>query len=67
MRRILDLEHQVTALQHRNAELAAELDATRDALRQALAGRPAAVPTNKLPVLRESLAGQSLVVWRRSR
>jgi len=67
VRRILDLEHQISALQHRNAELAAELEGTREALRQALSGRPAVAAPNKLPVLRESLAGQSVVVWRRSR
>ena len=72
VRRILDLENQLDALRLRNAELAAELEATREALRQALARRPAADgpaatagPASRLPVLRESLAGQSVVVWRR--
>jgi len=66
VRRILDLEHQVTALRHRNAELTAELDATRDALRQTAAiGSVRRPPANKLPMLREPLAGQSVVVWRR--
>ena len=67
VRRILDLEHQISALRHRNAELEAELEGTREALRQALSGRAAVAAPNKLPVLRESLAGQSVVVWRRSR
>ena len=72
VRRILDLENQIEALRLRNAELAAELEATREALRQALSRRtpdgPANPgPTSRLPVLRESLAGQSVVVWRRGK
>ncbi|MEO5852782.1 MAG: MerR family transcriptional regulator [Nocardioides sp.] len=64
VRRILDLEHQVAALQHRNEELRAELEATREALRSALVGR---VPVpSRLPALREPVPGQALVVWRRS-
>ena len=67
VRRLLDLENQVTALRARNEELVAELDATRAALRQAMTARAAeGVPPNKLPVLRPS-AGQSMVVWRRGR
>lgn len=66
VRRILDLEHQVSALQHRNAELAVELEATSAALRTALTGRRADVLPSRLPVLREPMAGQSVVVWRRS-
>ena len=65
VRRILELEHQVTALQSRNAELQAELEATRGALRQAATIRPP--NPGRLPVLRESTPGSSLVVWRRSR
>lgn len=64
VRRILDLEHRVDALQARNAELLAELDATREALRQAM-GRPAP-SSDRLPVLHNAMA-QSLVVWRRGR
>jgi MerR family transcriptional regulator/heat shock protein HspR len=70
VRRILDLEHQVAALQQRNAELIAELDATREALRQSLAGAKvvaAPVPADRLPVLRGQPPGQSVVVWRRPR
>jgi MerR family transcriptional regulator, heat shock protein HspR len=66
VRRILELDNQVTALRARNDELAAELAATREALRQALAAARASSP-NKLPVLRGPDRGQSLVVWRRSR
>jgi MerR family transcriptional regulator/heat shock protein HspR len=60
VRRILQLDNQVTALRARNEELAAELAATREALRQ----RAAVQPTNRLPVLHQAV-GQSLVVWRR--
>jgi len=64
VRRLLDLENQLTALRARNEELQAELEATREALRSALAQRPA--PLNKLPVLPSDLPGQSIVVWRRN-
>jgi MerR family transcriptional regulator, heat shock protein HspR len=66
VRRILELDNQVTALRARNDELAAELAATREALRQALAAARSSSP-NKLPVLRGPDPGQSLMVWRRSR
>lgn len=65
VRRILDLESQISALVARNEELLAELEHTREALRQALAARTEA--PNKLPVLRQPMAGQSMVVWRRGR
>ncbi|WP_121254519.1 heat shock protein transcriptional repressor HspR [Nocardioides ferulae] len=68
VRRILELENQVTALQARTEELLAELDATRDALRQALAGRgpdTRRLGPNKLPVLARQEPGQAIVVWRR--
>lgn len=64
VRRLLDLENRLDALQARNAELLAELEATRDALRSALAAQP---PRDRLPVLRQPPLGQSLVVWRRGR
>jgi MerR family transcriptional regulator/heat shock protein HspR len=68
VRRILDLENQVQALRQRGEELAIELEATREALRQALARRtPADRPAGNLPVLRQPLTGQSIVVWRRNR
>lgn len=63
VRRILDLENAVAALRSRNAELVAELEATREALRQAVAERPA--PASRLPALRQPPPGQSVVVWRR--
>jgi MerR family transcriptional regulator/heat shock protein HspR len=62
VRRLLEMEQRVEALRIRNAELRAELAATREALRHTIATRPAA---DRLPVLRPSEPGQSLVVWRR--
>jgi MerR family transcriptional regulator/heat shock protein HspR len=68
VRRILELEHQVAALQSRNEELAAELTATRDALRAALStAATRRTDPNKLPVLREPDPGSAVVVWRRTR
>lgn len=69
VRRIIELENRVVALQHLNAALAADLDATRAALQQALTPRrtPDSLgPTNKLPVLREATPSGSIVLWRRS-
>ncbi len=65
VRRILDLDNQVTALRLRNQDLQAELEATRAALRQARIAAGVAHP-NTLPVLRHSVTGQSVVVWRPS-
>jgi MerR family transcriptional regulator/heat shock protein HspR len=65
VRRILELEHQVAALQARNAELQAELAATREALRAAATTRR--THPNKLPVLREPDPASAVVVWRRTR
>ena len=62
VRRLLDLENRLEALQARNAELVAQLEATREALRLSLRSRP---PADRLPVLRPAEPGQSLVVWRR--
>ena len=72
VRRILELENQVTALATRAGELQAELEATREALRQAMTARPttagaAGAPPNRLPVVRRPDPAQSLVVWRRGR
>lgn len=67
VRRIMDLQNQVLALQSRNEELRAELDATRDALRQALTARRTDVVANKLPVLRSPDPTAAVVVWRRGR
>jgi MerR family transcriptional regulator/heat shock protein HspR len=65
VRRLLDLEHQLTALRARNEELVAELEATRDALRQAASARRADRGASRLPVLRQPSPIQSMVVWRR--
>ncbi|WP_408897004.1 heat shock protein transcriptional repressor HspR [Nocardioides sp. R1-1] len=65
VKRILDLENAVSALRARNAELVAELEATREALRQAASARPAA-PRSNLPALPGTTVGQSIVVWRRN-
>ncbi|HET7195333.1 MAG TPA: helix-turn-helix transcriptional regulator [Nocardioides sp.] len=67
VRRLLDLENQLTALRARNEELVAELEAAREALRQAGARRTDPVVPNRLPVLRQPSPVQSLVVWRRRR
>jgi MerR family transcriptional regulator/heat shock protein HspR len=65
VRRILELEHQVAALQSRTEELGAELTATREALRAAVTTRR--TDPNKLPVLRQPDPTASVVVWRRTR
>ena len=62
VRRLLELENQLVALHARNAELVAELEATRQALRRTLSARP---PADRLPVLRPPDPGQSVVIWRR--
>jgi MerR family transcriptional regulator/heat shock protein HspR len=65
VRRILDLELQVDALQRRVAELEHDLDAAGYALRQTLVTQD--TRTN-LPVLHASAAaGQAVTVWRRGR
>lgn len=65
VRRILELDAQNLALREINAELMAELKATREALRQAHAAAGAG-SSNRLPVLRPATGESSLVVWRRS-
>ena len=67
VRRILDLDNRLAALQSRNAELMAELAATREALQQALRqpATSAVAPANRLPVLRQPDPTASVVVWRR--
>ncbi|WP_299054543.1 helix-turn-helix transcriptional regulator [uncultured Nocardioides sp.] len=67
VRRIMDLEHHALALEHRNHELQAELEATRQALREALSARPTPLPASRLPALLQQEAPGSLVVWRRGR
>lgn len=69
VRRILELDHQVAALQARNEELRTELVATREALQRLTVPRTrepslGRVP-DRLPVLRQPEAPAALVVWRR--
>lgn len=68
VRRIMALDNELTALRARNAELQAELAATRDALRRVTRSSGDAMPSavNRLPVLRRPEPPQSVVVWRRS-
>jgi MerR family transcriptional regulator, heat shock protein HspR len=67
VRRILVLDQELMALRARNAELQAELAATRQALSQVSAARGDAMTSavNRLPVLRRPEPPQSMVVWRR--
>ena len=67
VRRILELEHHVDALQRRVAELEHELAAADYTLQQTLQpGRGASRPN--LPAVRPTTAGgQSVTVWRRGR
>lgn len=65
VRRLLELENQLAALQARNEELTAELAATQEALRAAIGVRRRAAPVGNLPALRTASAG-SVVVWRRN-
>jgi MerR family transcriptional regulator/heat shock protein HspR len=67
VRRLLDLENQLTALRARNEELVAELEATREALRQTARTRTDPETPNRLPVLLRPSPIQSVVVWRRPR
>lgn len=68
VRRILEMENRIAALSARNQELASELEATREALRQALATRrTGADKPSRVPAVRPTDAGQSVVVWRRGR
>ena len=66
VKRILELENQVTALRAVNEELRAELVATREALSQALAAATVAKPVSRVPALRPTPSTESaVVVWRR--
>jgi len=67
VRRILELEHQVDALQRRVAELEQDLTATEYALHQSLS-KTQNPPSKNLPALRTTTStGQSVTVWRRGR
>lgn len=63
VKRILDLENQVTALRMRVAELEGELTATQYALQKTLVD--AQNPSRNLPVLRPT--GHAVTLWRRGR
>lgn len=66
VKRILQLDNQVMALQSVNEDLRSELAATREALRQALASRAPAQPASRVPALRPTPSAESaMVVWRR--
>jgi MerR family transcriptional regulator/heat shock protein HspR len=67
VRRILELEMQVDALQHRVDELERELVAADYALRRTLTGRQSIPRTNLPAVPTTTPTGQSLTVWRRGR
>ena len=64
VRRILDLEHQVTALRMRVAEVEDELTATQYALRKTLAENRQRQSQN-LPAVRPT--GHAVTIWRRGR
>ena len=67
VRRILELEHQVDALQRRVTELEQDLTATEYALHQSLTQNKPTAGKN-LPALRTTTStGQSVTVWRRGR
>jgi MerR family transcriptional regulator, heat shock protein HspR len=67
VRRILQLEHQVDALQRRVAELEQDLTATEYALHQSLHQNQTTSSKN-LPAVRTTTStGQSVTVWRRGR
>lgn len=67
VRRILELDARVNALLEVNRDLVGELNATREALRQAQAAAAATrQQSSRLPVLRQSNAESSIVVWRRN-
>ena len=61
VRRILELENHVTALQLRVAELEAQLDDAESALARGAGSAP------NLPAVRFSPPSQTVVVWRRPR
>jgi MerR family transcriptional regulator/heat shock protein HspR len=62
IKRIIELEHHVEALQHRLAEVHAELEQARDALANAHASAVASMRRDLVPV-----RDQALVVWRPDR
>jgi MerR family transcriptional regulator/heat shock protein HspR len=65
VKRILDLENQVTALRMRVAELEDELAATQFALQRTVAESQRQAQTQNLPAIRP--AGHAVTIWRRGR
>jgi len=65
VKRILDLENQVTALRMRVVELEDELTATQFALQKSVADAQKRAQTQNLPVVRP--AGHAVTIWRRGR
>lgn len=65
VKRILDLENQVTALRMRVAELEDELTATQLALHKTVADAQRQAEAQNLPVVRS--AGHAVTIWRRGR
>lgn len=63
VKRILELEHQVSALRHRVSELEEELTATQYALQQTIAETKS--QSQNLPALRQS--SHAVTIWRRGR
>jgi MerR family transcriptional regulator/heat shock protein HspR len=65
VKRILDLENQVTALRMRVAELEDELTATQYALHKSVTEAQRPTPNPNLPAVRAT--GQAVTIWRRGR
>ncbi len=65
VKRILDLENQVTALRMRVAELEDELTATQYALQKTITEAQRQAQTQNLPAVRP--AGHAVTIWRRGR
>lgn len=64
IKRILELELQVEALQHKVTELATELDHARGAARRIFAAGPGGVVPLRPGTRPERTSGSALVVWR---
>jgi MerR family transcriptional regulator/heat shock protein HspR len=65
VKRILELENQVTALRSRVAELEDELTATQYALQKTISDATRQAQTQNLPAIRPS--GHAVTIWRRGR
>jgi MerR family transcriptional regulator/heat shock protein HspR len=65
VKRILDLENQVTALRMRVAELEDELTATQFALHKSVSDAQRPTTNPNLPAVRAT--GQAVTIWRRGR